>query len=80
MEYHRRAEYYDQQVCSRKDDTGIAVPANARESSLINTHARQLVLELVRRERLDRLGELELRKYIQQTSREFIREFLRTRS
>ena len=40
--YEEQAERYDRTVCSRRSPSGIALPANSRESVLVSQHAKLL--------------------------------------
>ncbi|MYM70505.1 hypothetical protein GTP45_27385 [Pseudoduganella sp. FT55W] len=53
-EYYERTEAYDRTVCTGPIRDGSIMPATAREQSLINRHATDLLREL--RQRAERLG------------------------
>ena len=50
--YYYHAELYDQFICSRVDEHGIAIPSNYKENRLVNQNARELYnyIHLAKRE------------------------------
>lgn len=66
-EYHQCTESYDRTVCALRNPAGIAVPANSRESSLINRHATRILEAISEREGVS------IQELRQAISRNFVR-------
>ena len=48
-EYHDRTEHFDRSVCTGKIKDGAILPANGKELSTINQHAKSVLRELTER-------------------------------